>query len=234
MPEGIRCSFHSSLAAHDRVSGVVAALEAHDRVAVLGEQIGDLALALVAPLGADYHYSWHTTRAVYGGAPARHAPGPSARPGAKLAPLVLAVQRDQVAADLHQTRDRARAEPLRELVGHQVGRRHDRPLGLVAGVDDRVQLLEHPVGAVLRAEVVDVQQVDGRQPVQEVELALLGVHRLAQQVQQPRQRVDRDRAPRVERRFGDEHRQRRLAGARRRPGSTARARRRGSPRSSRT
>ena len=55
MPEGIRCSFHSSLAAHDRVPGVVAALKAHDGVGVLGEQVGDLALALVAPLGADYH-----------------------------------------------------------------------------------------------------------------------------------------------------------------------------------
>ena len=41
--------------AHDRVAGVVAALEAHDEVGLLGEQVGDLALALVAPLGADYH-----------------------------------------------------------------------------------------------------------------------------------------------------------------------------------
>ena len=44
---------------HDRVPGVVAALEAHDRVGLLGEQVGDLALALVAPLGADYHDSGH-------------------------------------------------------------------------------------------------------------------------------------------------------------------------------
>ena len=51
------------------------------------------------------------------------------------------------------------------------------------------------------------------EPVQEVEHALLRVHRLAQQVQQPGQRVDRDRAPGVERRFGDEHRERRLARA---------------------
>ena len=41
------------LAADDRVAGVVAALEAHDDVGVLGEQVDDLALALVAPLGAD-------------------------------------------------------------------------------------------------------------------------------------------------------------------------------------
>ena len=46
--------------AHDRVAGVVAALEAHDRVGPLGEQVGDLALALVAPLGADDHDSRHS------------------------------------------------------------------------------------------------------------------------------------------------------------------------------
>jgi hypothetical protein len=39
--------------ANDRVPGVVAALEADDEVGVLGEEVGDLALALVAPLGAD-------------------------------------------------------------------------------------------------------------------------------------------------------------------------------------
>ena len=47
----------------------------------------------------------------------------------------------------------------------------------------------------------------------QIELPAGGVHRLAQQVQQTRQRVDRDRATRVEGRFGDEHRERRLAGA---------------------
>ena len=39
--------------AHDRVPGVVTALKAHDGVGLLGEQVGDLALSLVAPLGAD-------------------------------------------------------------------------------------------------------------------------------------------------------------------------------------
>src|SRR5829696_8367757 len=37
------------------VAGVVAALEAHDHVGLLGEPVDDLALALVAPLGADHH-----------------------------------------------------------------------------------------------------------------------------------------------------------------------------------
>ena len=45
--------------ADDRVAGVVAALEAHDHVGPLGEQVGDLPLALVAPLGADYDHAWH-------------------------------------------------------------------------------------------------------------------------------------------------------------------------------
>ena len=45
--------------ADDRVAGVVAALEADDHLGALGEQVGDLALPLVAPLGPDYDYSWH-------------------------------------------------------------------------------------------------------------------------------------------------------------------------------
>ena len=45
--------------AHDRVPGVVAALEPHHHVAALGEQVDDLALALVAPLGADDHCRGH-------------------------------------------------------------------------------------------------------------------------------------------------------------------------------
>ena len=49
----------SLTAADDRVARVVAALEADDRGSPLGEQIGDLALALVAPLGADYDHARH-------------------------------------------------------------------------------------------------------------------------------------------------------------------------------
>ena len=43
----------------DRVAGVVAALEANHEVRVLREQVGDLALALVAPLGAYDHDAGH-------------------------------------------------------------------------------------------------------------------------------------------------------------------------------
>jgi hypothetical protein len=45
--------------AHDRVTGVVAALEAHDGVRALGEEVDDLALALVAPLGAYDDHARH-------------------------------------------------------------------------------------------------------------------------------------------------------------------------------
>ena len=37
----------------DGVTGVVAALVADDQVHLLGDEVGELALALVAPLGAD-------------------------------------------------------------------------------------------------------------------------------------------------------------------------------------
>src|SRR5690606_30540353 len=38
---------------HQGVPGVVAALVAHDQVHLLGEEVGELALPLVAPLGSD-------------------------------------------------------------------------------------------------------------------------------------------------------------------------------------
>ena len=43
----------------DRVPGVVAAVELHDEVDTAAEQVGGLALALVAPLGADDHGGGH-------------------------------------------------------------------------------------------------------------------------------------------------------------------------------
>ena len=45
--------------ANDRVAGVVAALEADHEIGLLGKQVHDLSLPLVAPLGADYHQSRH-------------------------------------------------------------------------------------------------------------------------------------------------------------------------------
>ncbi len=54
------------VAAHDCVAGVVAALEAHDRIGTLGEHVGDLALPFVAPLGADDHDSRHRPQCTAG------------------------------------------------------------------------------------------------------------------------------------------------------------------------
>ena len=59
--------------ADDRVTGVVAALKAHDRIGPLGEQVGDLPFAFVAPLGADDHDSWHR-ESVYEGRRAGRVP----------------------------------------------------------------------------------------------------------------------------------------------------------------
>src|SRR5271166_1529421 len=48
------------LAVHDDgVAGIVAALVADDQIHVLGEEVGELALPLVAPLGSDHHGRGH-------------------------------------------------------------------------------------------------------------------------------------------------------------------------------
>ena len=79
--------------------------------------------------------------------------------------------------------------------GRRVAGDDDRALVLPALVDDRVELLEHPVGALLGAEVVEMEQVDRAQPPEEAHvgaavLAVVGVLDLGQQA---RDRVDRDR-----------------------------------------
>ena len=63
--------------ADDRVAGVVAALEARHDVGLLGEQVGELSLALVAPLGAHDHDSGHDRGIMRYG-----APGSAGRSGA--------------------------------------------------------------------------------------------------------------------------------------------------------
>ena len=52
MPAGSRCSAKRRVAELDGVSGVVASVVARDDVETVGEQVHDLALALVAPLSA--------------------------------------------------------------------------------------------------------------------------------------------------------------------------------------
>ena len=55
MPLGMRCEDRLLAAHHEGVPGVVPALETDDHLGVLGEQVDDLALSLVAPLGTDHH-----------------------------------------------------------------------------------------------------------------------------------------------------------------------------------
>ena len=142
--------------AHDRVAGVVAALKADHEVGLLGEQVGDLALAFVAPLGAHYDYSWHRADKCRGGSVLSLWPrAPGRRRCAGPRRTAAAGRRD-----LDQARDRALADLLLELVDGEVGRDEDRALLLVALVDQRVELLQHPVGLLLGAEVLEVEQVD--------------------------------------------------------------------------
>jgi hypothetical protein len=58
-PRGDQVELEGLPVADDRVAGVVTALEADDEVRLLGEQVGDLSLALIAPLGSDYDYPGH-------------------------------------------------------------------------------------------------------------------------------------------------------------------------------
>ena len=66
-PGGDQVELELLAVADDRVAGVVAALEADDHLGALGEQVRDLALPLVAPLGPDYDYSWHNERGIVPG-----------------------------------------------------------------------------------------------------------------------------------------------------------------------
>src|SRR3954466_5203454 len=112
---------------------------------------------------------------------------------------VLAVQRDE-RAHLLEARHRALADLLDELVAFQVRRDDHRALVLVARIDDRVELLEHPIARALGADVAHVQEVHGGEAVEEVDVRALavGLERRADLGEQARQRVDRDAASRVE------------------------------------
>ncbi len=44
---------NSSMPDHDRMTGVVAPLVARDDIRPLGQEVDDLSLAFIAPLGAD-------------------------------------------------------------------------------------------------------------------------------------------------------------------------------------
>src|SRR3954453_9985214 len=113
-----------------------------------------------------------------------------------LAVAAIVAEERHLVADLAQARDRAAADLLLQLLVREVGRDQDRALRLVALVDQRVELLEHPVAAFLGAEVVDVKQVDRGQPLEEGEVGIatgLGIVGATDVGEQLRQRVDHHR-----------------------------------------
>src|ERR1019366_4767837 len=119
----------------------------------------------VAPLGANDNDSGHGWISVRGpgrslvaarraGRTASRAPSPPAGGRSRRAEIHAAVVPEQreLVAHLRQPRDGAGGDLLAELVAiEDVGGDHDRALILIARIDDRVELLQHPVGLALRA-----------------------------------------------------------------------------------
>src|SRR5215216_1398451 len=118
--------------------------------------------SVILPLPSSPHWAPTMTmpaisRSVYGASPV-----PRAVPGAfpecvvvglggtrgqdelSLAAVVRAEHGKRLAAHLVQARNRSRTDLGDQGVVVQVGRQHERLAVLVAGVDDRVELLEHP------------------------------------------------------------------------------------------
>src|SRR4051794_33055546 len=131
-----------------------------------------------------------------------------------LAVATIGAEKRHLVANLTQSRDRAATDLVLQLLVGKVGRDQHRALRLVALVDDRVELLEHPVAALLGAEVVDVEEVDLCEAFEELQVGLLarvGVVGAPDARQQAGQRVDRHRVAGLDGRLGDEHREAGLA-----------------------
>ena len=58
-PGGHQVQRQLLVAVNDGVAGVIASLEAHHVIVVAGDEVGDLTLAFVAPLGAENYLTWH-------------------------------------------------------------------------------------------------------------------------------------------------------------------------------
>ena len=162
IPDGIRWSFHAS--SPSRTIVCPALLPPWKRMTASARSASR---SVTLPLPSSPH--WAPTMH-----DARHAiectEGPASDPAAVIRSIAAAAwaaaraagtrrgpagggraeERERVAADLHQARDRPRGDLLGERLGVEVGRHDDRALVLVAGVDDRVELLEHPVGRSAR------------------------------------------------------------------------------------
>src|SRR5262249_36754039 len=74
-----------------------------------------------------------------------------------LAVAPVGAKERHLVADLAQAGDGSPTDLLLQLLVREVGGDEDRPLRLVALVDQRVELLEHPVAALLGTEIVDVE-----------------------------------------------------------------------------
>jgi hypothetical protein len=59
MPEGSSAELVGLVADDQRVPGIVAALESARRIGAARQPVDDLALAFIAPLGADHGYICH-------------------------------------------------------------------------------------------------------------------------------------------------------------------------------
>src|SRR5690606_30367072 len=69
------------VAHHQRVAGVVPALEADHGIGAAGEPVDDLALAFIAPLGADHGYVGHSATTCSCAVKTRRALGRGGRKG---------------------------------------------------------------------------------------------------------------------------------------------------------
>ena len=109
-------------AGDDRVPGVRPAVVAADEIRVLGEQVDDLALALVAPLGPDDHGRGH----------AQEYARSARRPPAVLGRRRSSSDRERSLAGCHraQARDAPDADAVSAPAGREadVGLRAERPL----------------------------------------------------------------------------------------------------------
>ncbi len=115
MPLGSRWRAYFCVADDDRVAGVVAAVELHDVVDAAAEQVGRLALALVAPLGADDgdrgHRRWLLrTDGRYSAEPGHRLPGhgPLSPLVSAMDPLLVITNSDAGTADEESLRRRPR------------------------------------------------------------------------------------------------------------------------------
>ena len=128
-PGGNQVQLQRAPTVNDGVTSVVASLEANDVVEVISDEICDLAFALVAPLGADEHYSSHGVSVSSGRQLHRHT---VSAPALRYVPETVCLTRGGSATA---------GESLRDLpVG--LGRRRRRRRGLLRTVLGGTQ---HPV-----------------------------------------------------------------------------------------